>query len=168
MSEIKYGNLFYTYDPAHDKGRPVSPGIPFRIIARLNDTIFKGSFFYFVHWVLPHATPFLEVGHPPHIHKDAELLFHIGTNPDDPTDLGAEIEMYMGKELERHVITKSTVIYIPPNFIHCPWKAIRTDRPWIFVEVNQGPVHTEKGFPQILPKEIREKQDISKFSDEGF
>ncbi len=41
-------------------------------------------------------------GHPPHIHKDAELLFHIGTNPDDPMDLGGEVQMYMGQEMEKH------------------------------------------------------------------
>ena len=108
-------------------------------------------------------------GHPPHIHKDAELLIHIGTNPDDPMDLGAEVQMCMGPELEVHTITKTTVIWIPPNFIHSPWKPIKTTRPWIFIEINQGPAHTEKSFRQLLPKELREATPWAEmWPDEGY
>jgi hypothetical protein len=161
MAETKYGKYFTTYEG--EQYHPLGT-----ILSRLDDTVVKGSYFYFLHWVLPNPDLDFPVGHPPHIHKDAELLFHIGTNPDDPTDLGAEVELYMGPELERHVITKTTVVYIPPNFIHCPWKPLRTDRPWIFLEVNQGPMHTEKLYPQVLPKEIRDKVDWSKWKEEGF
>jgi len=122
-----------------------------------------------VHWVMP-GVPVIGIGHPPHIHKDAELLFHIGSNPDDPMDLGAEVEMYMGEEMGKYTFNRSTCIYIPPNFIHCPWRPLKTVRPWIMIQVNQGPVHTEKGFHQLLPKEVREKyaKELSIFKDEGF
>jgi hypothetical protein len=108
-------------------------------------------------------------GHPPHIHKDAELLFHIGTNPDDPMDLGGVVQMYMGPEMEKHVFDKSTVIWIPPNFIHSPWRPLATTRPWIFIEVNQGPRHTEKSFRQLLPQELRDAIPWDRmWPDEGF
>jgi hypothetical protein len=162
MAETKYGKYFFS-GPPPGRTHPLGP-----IITRLDDTVAKGSYFYFVHWVLPHTADAIPVGHPPHTHKDAELLFHIGTNPDDPMDLGAEVEIYMGPELERHVFNKSTVIYIPPNFIHCPWRPLKTVRPWIFVEVNQGPMHTEKLYPQVLPEEIRNKVDWSRWKEEGF
>jgi hypothetical protein len=166
MAETKYGKYFIEYDPTRwpNERRPV--------MARIEDSVAKGSHFYLVHWVFPGFEvplgdyPF--AGHPPHIHKDAELLFHIGTNPDDPMDLGAEIEMYMGPELERHVFNRTTVIYIPPNFIHSPWRPIKTVRPWIFIEVNQGPMHTEKSFRQLLPKETRDRIDWSRWKDEGY
>lgn len=161
MAETKYGKYFITYEG--EQYHPLGT-----ILSRLDDTVVKGSYFYFLHWVLPNPDFDFPVGHPPHIHKDAELLFHIGTNPDDPTDLGAEVELYMGPELERHVITKTTVVYIPPNFVHCPWKPLKTVRPWIFLEVNQGPMHTEKLYPQVLPKEIRDKVDWSRWKEEGF
>lgn len=160
MAETKYGKYFIQYE---GKTHPLGP-----MVARLDDTVAKGSYFYMVHWVMPRTDPPMPVGHPPHIHKDAEILFHIGTNPDDPMDLGAEVELYMGKEMERHVITKSTVVYIPPMLIHCPWRPLKTVRPWIFIEVNQGPKHTEKGYHQLLPKEVRDKVDLSRFKDEGF
>ena len=161
MAETKYGKYFITYEG--EQNHPAG-----KIISRLDDTVVKGSFFYFLHWVMPNPDFDFGIGHPPHIHKDAELLFHIGTNPEDPTDLGAEVELFMGREMERHVITKSCVVFIPPNFIHCPWKPLKTYRPWIFLEVNQGPRHTEKGFHQLLPKEVRDKVDLSFFKDEGF
>jgi hypothetical protein len=157
MSESKYGKYFIEYDPTRwpNERRPV--------MARMEDSVAEGSFFYLIHWVPKGFGDIFPkeplTGHPPHIHKYAELLFHIGTNPDDPMDLGAEVEMYMGPELERHVFNRTTCIWIPPNFIHSPWKPIRIDRPWIFMEVNQGPEHTEKSYRQLLPKEVREKMD---------
>ncbi|MCS7115792.1 MAG: hypothetical protein RMJ15_02060 [Nitrososphaerota archaeon] len=162
MTETKYGKYFITYDPEQwpEERRPV--------IIRLEDRIVKGSNFYLVHWMFPGVTPPDFVGHPPHIHKDAEILMHIGTDPNNPMDLGAEVEFYMGPELERHVITKTTAVYIPPNFIHGPWKPIKTVRPWIFIEINQGPAHTEKLYPQVLPKELRDRVNWSMWKEEGF
>jgi hypothetical protein len=167
MAETKYGKYFIEYDPKRwpMERRPV--------MSRLEDSVIKGSHFYLIHWMMPDFTAGLDwdfpyAGHPPHIHRDAELLFHIGTNPDDPMDLGAEVEMYMGPELERHVFNRTCCIYIPPNFIHAPWKPLKTVRPWIFIEVNQGPSHTEKSFRQVLPKESRERMDWSMWPDEGY
>jgi hypothetical protein len=167
MSESKYGKYFVEYDPSRwpNERRPV--------MARMEESVMPGSFFYLIHWVPPGFGDMFPkepyTGHPPHIHKYAELLFHIGTNPDDPMDLGAEVEMYMGPEMERHVFNRTTCIWIPPNFIHSPWKPLRIDRPWIFMEVNQGPEHTEKSYRQLLPKEVREKMDWKNmWVDEGY
>ena len=68
----------------------------------------------------------------------------------------------------RKTFTESTIIYIPPNFIHSPWRPLRVDKPFLFIEVNQGPEHTEKFYPQLLPKEAREKIDWSRWPDKGF
>jgi len=196
MAETKYGKYFINHD--NEKWRWPKEMRP--VMARMDDNVAKGSYFYLVHWVLPsEETGFRSMassikdtgkteiwrtqygkqaqvvfdhpmaGHPPHIHKDAELLFHIGTNPDDPMDLGAEIQMYMGPEMEVHTFNKTTVIWIPPNFIHSPWKPLKTWRPWIFIEVNQGPVHTEKSFRQLLPRELREATPWAQmWPDEGY
>jgi hypothetical protein len=134
----------------------------------LDGNLMKGSHFYWVVLMPETPAPTMAVGHPPHIHKDAELLFHIGTNPEDPTDLGGEVEFFMGPEMERHIITKSCVVYIPPGFIHAPWRPLKTTRPWVFIEVNQGSVHTEKFYPQLLSKEQRDQIDWSRWQDEGY
>jgi len=163
----KYGRFFTGYQAKPEEIERGRTGI-----ARVDQNTFKGCNFYWVHWNLPkaaaHSADMISVGHPPHTHKDAEILILIGTNPDDPTDLGAEVELQMGAEREKHVMTKSTVVYIPPNVIHCPYIIRRTDRPWIFVEINQGPVHTEKLYPQILTEEERRLVDWSKWKEEGY
>ena len=163
----KYGRFFTGYQAKPEDIERGRTGI-----ARVDQNTFKGCNFYWVHWNLPKATArsadMIGVGHPPHTHKDAEILMLIGTNPDDPTDLGAEVELQMGAERERHVMTKSTVVYIPPNLIHCPYIIKKTVRPWIFAEINQGPVHTEKLYPQILTEAERKSVDWSKWKEEGY
>jgi len=174
MTERKYNKYFIEYERSQ---REMESGRKPSMISFLDDNVVKGSCVYSIFWVFPDSfgqspdEPGKYVwwsGHPPHIHKEAELLIHIGTNPDDPTDLGGEVEIYMGPELERHVFTKSTVVYLPPNFIHCPWKPVRTWRPWINIEVHQSPTATEKRFWQILPEEIVAQMDKSRFLDKGF
>ncbi|MCX7911680.1 MAG: hypothetical protein N2506_01755 [Dehalococcoidales bacterium] len=147
---------------------PPYPFIMGPIIRRWDSRTVPGSNFYFIHWVLPHEEPRMKIGHPPHAHAEAELLIHLGTDPNNPKDLGAEVEICMGPELEKYVITETTVIFIPPNFIHGPWNPRRTTRPWIFIEINQGLRHTEKFFPQLLSREERARLDWNFWHDENM
>ena len=96
MAETKYGKYFITYDPKRwpNETRPV--------MARMEDSVVKGSHFHLVHWVFPgfekHLGNYPMAGHPPHIHKDAELLFHIGTNPGRPDGPGCRGRDVHGQE----------------------------------------------------------------------
>jgi hypothetical protein len=93
MPDTKYDKYFLKYDPPPGFNFVMGP-----IIKRTDARTIEGSNFYFIHWVLPHETPNMKIGHPPHIHSEAELLIHIGTDLDNPEDLGAEVEIYMGPE----------------------------------------------------------------------
>lgn len=66
-----------------------------------------------------------------------EFFMFLGTNPEDPMDLGAEAEFYLGEgpTLEKVVITRSTTVFVPPGVGHFPivWKNVR--RPVQFVVV---------------------------------
>jgi len=167
MAETKYGKYFIEYDPKQWPAPPQMKGeSPYRVISRVDNHVAEGSFYYVVQWVLPG----IPMGfHPPHIHKYDELLFHIGANPDDPMDLGAEVEMCMGEELEKHTFNRSTVLWIPAGLVHSPWTPV-SYKPWIVIEVHQGPMHTYKGCHHLLPKKTREqyKDTLSKVKDEGF
>jgi len=160
----KYGKYFITGIRPGEKS-------PMDVIADLDGDMIKGSLRYFVHWIprspkeIWGTSAWGENSHGPHIHKSAEILIHIGTDPDNPFDLGAEIELCMGPEMEKHVITQSCLIYIPPNFIHCPWTIKRVDRPFIMVQVNQEPTHTEKSMKNLVSPE---EQDRMMFIDEGY
>ncbi|MCJ7604430.1 MAG: hypothetical protein MUO19_00135 [Dehalococcoidales bacterium] len=68
----------------------------------------------------------------PHVHPYTEFLLFMGADCDDLGTLGAEVEMYMGKEMEKHVITTPTVAIQPKGHPHCPLIVNKQDRPWIF------------------------------------
>ncbi|OGO02042.1 MAG: hypothetical protein A2Y90_05565 [Chloroflexi bacterium RBG_13_52_12] len=71
----------------------------------------------------------------PHVHPYTEFLLFMGADPDDLSVLPAEVEVYMGKEMEKHVITRPCVAIQPAGHAHCPVIVNRQDRPWIFAVI---------------------------------
>ena len=71
-----------------------------------------------------------------HTHNNEEILCFIGGNPLDITDFGAEIEMTMGQEHEKHVITQTACVSIPANLPHCPLNIKKVDKPIVFLEIS--------------------------------
>ncbi|MGI6216667.1 MAG: hypothetical protein ACOYIK_03530 [Coriobacteriales bacterium] len=53
-----------------------------------------------------------------HKHPKEEFIGFIGTDPEHPEDLGAEVHFFLGGE--DIATTKSTVIYVPGNVAHSP------------------------------------------------
>ncbi len=53
-----------------------------------------------------------------HSHPYPEILGFVGTDPDDPLELGGEVEFWV--DGEPHLITRSTMVYLPPDLPHCP------------------------------------------------
>jgi hypothetical protein len=76
-----------------------------------------------------------------HAHDFQEVLCFIGGNPLDITDFGAEVEIQLGAEHEKHVITKTSCVSIPPNLPHCPLNIKRVDKPIIFLEISNSPTY---------------------------
>jgi hypothetical protein len=72
---------------------------------------------------------------PCHIHNFHEILAWYGGNPDDPDDFGGEVVLYMGPEMEKHVFTRPTMVYLPPGVPHCPLEITRVDSPIIQIEI---------------------------------
>lgn len=65
-----------------------------------------------------------------HSHAQPELLNFFSTDPDDPYNLGAEIEMEMMDEV--YSFNQSTSVFIPANQPHCPLRIMHVDRPFMF------------------------------------
>lgn len=80
-------------------------------------------------------------------------MLHIGTDPDNPYDLGAEIEFCMGEEMEKHLITTSCAVYLPAEFPHSPWVIKKVYRPFVVVTICQEETHTEKPRPDLISEE---------------
>jgi hypothetical protein len=65
----------------------------------------------------------------PHKHDYEEIFLFLGTDPQDPQDLGAEVEFWVGegKDLEKIIFQTSSSIYIPPGMVHFPqiWRKVK-------------------------------------------
>jgi len=72
----------------------------------------------------------------PHAHPFAEMLCFIGGDPSRIYDLGGEVEITLGDEEEKHLITTTSVVAIPPDLRHCPIVFTRVDRPLVFLEIS--------------------------------
>ena len=70
---------------------------------------------------IPYPDPITD----PHSHPYDQFLFYIGSDPDNPQDLGAEIEITLGDEI--YTFDKSAVVYIPKDVIHTE-RHLRLDR----------------------------------------
>jgi len=89
----------------------------------LDNKVIEGAFNFSCSWYLRPPDKPLEA----HSHDYAELVGFFGSNPDDPYDLGGEIEFWL--EDEKHILTRSCLIFLPANLKHCPMVIRRVDRP---------------------------------------
>ncbi len=84
---------------------------------------------------------------PCHTHNFHEILAWYGGNPNDPDDFGGEVVLYMGPEMEKHVFTRPTMVYLPPGVPHCPLEITRIDSPIIQIEIMlAGPEGTREPY----------------------
>ena len=90
----------------------------------LDDKLVEGAFHMNTAWYLKAAETLEST---PHTHDSDEIIGFFGNNPDDPYDLGGEIEMWMGDE--KYMITRSTLLFVPARLAHCPLILRRVDRP---------------------------------------
>jgi hypothetical protein len=84
-------------------------------------------------------------GNYPMYHTFDEIFMFVGTNPQDPLDLGGEVEFWMGagEDAEKYIFDQSTYIYIPAGMVHCPIECTKFVRPFIEFVVVPKPIHTE-------------------------
>jgi hypothetical protein len=122
MVNTKYGNLLFKH--------PLEPGkFADQRIQFVGERDFNSDFSVIMASVIK---PML-MEEFPHKHDFDMYLTFVGFNPDGLHDLGAEIELFLGEEQEKFVITTPTTIYIPKNFVHCPLRFVRVDRPLLMV-----------------------------------
>ncbi len=68
----------------------------------------------------------------PHVHNYHEFLCFIGADTDDLSYLGAEAELSIGIEQEKHIINTPTIAIMPKGLPHCPLTITRVEKPFIF------------------------------------
>ncbi len=68
----------------------------------------------------------------PHSHDFDEFLVFLGCNPASPRDFGAEIEILLGAEGEKHIINTTSVVCLPKGLIHGPISLNKMIKPVLF------------------------------------
>ena len=97
----------------------------------LEDFVIKGAPSIICSWYWK-ATE--KEGTPSHVHDFDEVIGFFGSDPQNPHDLGGEVEFWM--EDEKYILTKSCLIFAPKGLRHCPLRVIRVDRPIFFLAVS--------------------------------
>lgn len=81
-----------------------------------------------------------------HMHPTDEVLVYLGIDAEDVDYLGAEIEIDMGREHERHLFDKPSVVICPAGTPHLPQVTRWVDKPFAFFAVNLSGEHEVKAF----------------------
>lgn len=126
MEESKYGKYIVTdlVVPEEKKRIETAYSRYARRILWMDENVVEGAFHMNTAWYL-RAAETLEDR--PHVHDADEIIGFFGNDPDHPHDLGAEIEIWL--EDEKHVITRSALLFVPAGMKHCPLILRRIDRP---------------------------------------
>ncbi len=149
-------------------GAPEGPG---RTIAIFDGRTFEGSYEYNCFWVdeTPHNIPgwkkWDRVAYGPHTHRAPQVIYLLGSNREDPLDLGAAVEFHLGPELETFTLTRSCLIFIPANFVHGWWVIREVNKPFIVFSVLQSTAPTEKSMKELVPAGLRQNM---LFVDQGY
>ncbi len=91
----------------------------------------------------PITKPFMMIK-APHKHDFDQIIFFLGTNPENDKEFDAEIEFYLGDEQEKYVITVPTIIHIPKGLTHGPLNYKRIGKPVNFLDVCLTPKYIRK------------------------
>ncbi len=146
----KYDHLFCT----RMKEKPLtdtilSPTISFR---GASDLPGAGINFGFRYYVKPYKMELQS-----HHHDVDEYLFFLGAQlPDLTANFDAEIEIFLGPEYERHLITKPCILYIPKGFEHNPMDIRRVGKPLLFMPLLLAPYFNgvyQTGYMQMIGHE---------------
>lgn len=100
----------------------------------MDKNVVPGAFQMNVAWYynIPERDPVFEE----HSHPDDEIVGFFGSDRDDPYNLNAELEFSINGE--NHLLTRSTLIFLPANLPHGRISIKRVDKPIFHFSVVTG------------------------------
>jgi hypothetical protein len=106
----------------------------------LNDKVAKGAFYVDCVWMWDQKGTggvYTEISH---THDWDEVWVFAGTDKNNPRDLGAVLDFYLGDE--QYIIDKSCIVFIPGGLSHGPCGMRKIDRPLLFITMGNGTSYT--------------------------
>lgn len=113
-------------------------------ILYLDDNMIKGSFYSECMWFHTASDVKVEA----HTHDVEEVLGFIGSDPRDYHDLCGEIEFWLGDE--KHLLTKSCLLFVPKGLKHSPMVLRRIDKPIFHFSILRSEVYDKKILKESL------------------
>lgn len=143
MAESKYSKYIVTdYISNEEKlrrGRTPDerkPGVPFANgLLWLDEKIVNGAFYMELVMLEP-GSKSTGVWVRPHTHEYDEILGFVGTNASNPRELGGEVELWLDDE--KHVLSKTCLVFVPKGLRHCPLEILKVSTPIIHFSVMTG------------------------------
>lgn len=121
-------------NPSHPQNRNKVSNLPWMNTLWINNELqgkVKGAYYTETNLVLRPTSKEREGGSRPHNHDWDEYLLFIGTDPEDPFELGGEVDFWI--EDEKYVINKTSAVFIPRGIYHCPIIVRKLTYPFVYV-----------------------------------
>ena len=71
----------------------------------------------------------------PHAHDFEQFYFFIGADFTDVKEFRAEVEFFLGEEVEKHVIDVPTTVHVPIGMVHGPVNFVKVEKPILFIDI---------------------------------
>lgn len=98
----------------------------------LDGEMLKGAFYMDFVWYHQPS----DSGPGPHKHDFDEVLGFIGCDPQNPQDLGGEMELWL--EDEKYLLKSTCLVFVPRGMRHCPMIARKVNRPFVHFSAGNG------------------------------
>jgi hypothetical protein len=132
MNMGKYDNFFIN--------EPIIPG-KFAPKLKFNTKPYFGEKNYALVWNFISEPWMMESE--PHSHDFDQFLHFYGGNASNVKEFKAVVELCLGEEHEKHIITSTTIVHVPKGMIHCPLNIIKVDKPIIFMNIVLAPEYNK-------------------------
>ena len=152
MPKTKYGNLIVTElkhpssEPAWNPPVSTAGGGKGGRVLYMDSALVPGAFYMETVWVFPR--PRLspqeyearkKVSPGPHSHDYDEVIAFFGSDYNNPHDLNAEVELWLGDE--KHIITKTALVFIPAGLKHAPLVFLEVKKPVFHYTTGPGKMY---------------------------
>ena len=131
MAETKYGK--YIVRGTKEKNPSDKPGVRTRML-ETEDWVIDAP-----HLNWKYVSKPAMVIEKPLSHDFDEFLVFTGTNPAEPDEFDAEVEVAMGKEGEMSTIKTPSIICLPKGMVYGPVNFTKVSKPVIFCTISLAP-----------------------------
>lgn len=88
-----------------------------------------------------------------HAHNFPEILMFFGYGEDGLSNLGAVLNLALGKEWEEQIISEPSLVVLPPELPHCPLYTQELKRPFAHMHIALSTDHGLKGATTLVDRE---------------